>query len=127
MGDVCVGIDVGGTTVKLGVFESSGQLLRKWEIPTRKEHGGSHILPDVAASVRRTLGEMKIALTDVCGAGLGVPGPVAADGYVPRCVNLGWGECHPARDLSLMLDGIPVKCANDANIAALGEMWQGGS
>ncbi len=126
MSRFCIGIDVGGTTVKLGVFEDDGQLLRKWEIPTRKEQQGVHILPDIALSVRHTLEEMKLDLTDVLGAGLGVPGPVATDGYVPRCVNLGWGEGYPARDLSLMLEGIPVKCANDANIAALGEMWQGG-
>ncbi len=126
MGKYCIGIDVGGTTVKLGIFEQTGELLRKWEIPTRTEHNGCNILTDVAVSIRRTLGEMGIAFSDVGGAGMGVPGPVARNGFVPRCVNLGWGACYPARDLSLMLDGLPVFCANDANIAALGEMWQGG-
>ncbi len=126
MSRFCVGIDVGGTTVKLGIFENNGQLMRKWEIPTRKEHNGCNILTDVAVSIRRTLDEMGIKFSEVGGAGMGVPGPVARSGYVPRCVNLGWGECYPARDLSLMLDGLPVLCANDANIAALGEMWQGG-
>ncbi len=126
MGSICVGIDVGGTSVKLGVFEGDGQLIRKWEIPTRKEHNGASILTDIAVSVRRTLNELEIGLADVHGAGMGVPGPVSRSGYVPRCVNLGWGEGYPARDLSLMLDGLPVQCANDANIAALGEMWQGG-
>lgn len=126
MNKFCVGIDVGGTTVKLGIFEDNGQLMHKWEIPTRKEHNGSNILTDVAVSIRRTLTEMGIEFSEVGGAGMGVPGPVVHNGYVPQCVNLGWGECYPARDLSLMLDGLPVLCANDANIAALGEMWQGG-
>lgn len=126
MGKYCIGIDVGGTTVKLGIFEQTGTLLRKWEIPTRTEHNGCNILTDVAISIRRTLEEMGIHFNEVGGAGMGVPGPVARNGFVPRCVNLGWGACYPARDLSLMLDGLPVLCANDANIAALGEMWQGG-
>lgn len=126
MGKYCIGIDVGGTTVKMGIFGQDGTLLRKWEIPTRTEHNGSNILTDVAVSIRRTLGEMNIPFSEIGGAGMGVPGPVARGGFVPRCVNLGWGAGHPARDLSLMLDGLPVLCANDANIAALGEMWQGG-
>ena len=47
----CIGVDVGGTTVKIGLFEVSGELLKKWEIPTRKEEQGKYILDDVAASL----------------------------------------------------------------------------
>lgn len=122
----CVGVDVGGTSVKLGLFTDKGELLKKWEIPTRTQFEGTHILPDVAVSIRRELDAEGVDLRDVCGVGIGVPGPVRGDGYVSRCVNLGWRDCQPSRDLSLMLDGVPVKCANDANVAALGEMWQGG-
>ncbi len=57
---------------------------------------------------------------------MGVPGPVMPDGYVEVCVNLGWKDKYPARELSDALKGLPVKCGNDANVAALGEMWQGG-
>ena len=49
----CIGVDVGGTSVKIGLFEEDGRLLKKWEVKTRKEENGRHILPDVAASIRK--------------------------------------------------------------------------
>ena len=125
MGKVCVGIDVGGTTVKLGIFEVNGQLMEKWEIPTRTEDGAKYILPDIAESVKEKLADLKIELGDVVGAGMGIPGPVLADGMVTQCVNLGWKEKNAQNELSELL-GVPVKSGNDANVAALGEMWQGG-
>lgn len=122
----CIGIDIGGTTVKIGIFETDGSLLDKWEVPTRKEEGGKYILPDVAASVLAKIREMGIAKEDVVGAGMGVPGPVMPNGYVEVCVNLGWRDMNPQEELSSLLGGIPVRSGNDANVAALGEMWQGG-
>lgn len=121
----CFGIDVGGTTVKMGLFTTEGELLDKWEIPTRKEDGGAYILNDVAASVEAKLVEKNIAKEDVAGAGIGVPGPTLDTGYVSICVNLGWKDKNPANELSELLS-IPVKAGNDANVAALGEMWKGG-
>ena len=86
-----------------------------------------NILPDVAASIRKKLDEKGLDLKkDVAGAGMGVPGPVMPDGYAEVCVNLGWRDLNPQEELSRLLDGIPVKSGNDANVAALGEMWQGG-
>ncbi len=126
MGKKCIGIDVGGTTVKIGLFETTGELLKKWEVPTRKEEGGKYILEDTASSIRSVLAERNIDFDDVCGAGIGVPGPVREDGYVEVCVNLGWKDRYPSRELSDLLEGLPVKCGNDANVAALGEMWKGG-
>ena len=121
----CFGIDAGGTTVKMGLFTTEGELLDKWEIPTRKEDGGAYILNDVAASVEAKLAEKNIAKDDVAGAGIGVPGPTLDTGYVSICVNLGWKDKNPANELSELLS-IPVKAGNDANVAALGEMWKGG-
>ena len=121
----CFGIDVGGTTVKMGLFTTEGELLDKWEIPTRKEDGGAYILNDVAASVEAKLAEKNIAKDDVAGAGIGVPGPTLDTGYVSICVHLGWKDKNPANELSELLS-IPVKAGNDANVAALGEMWKGG-
>ena len=118
------GVDIGGTTVKLGLFRTDGELLDKWEIPTRKEDGGSQILPDVAASIKEKLAEKGIDGADVQGIGVGVPGPVTPEGVVRKCVNLGWGVFNVQDTLS-ELTGYPVKAANDANVAALGEMWQG--
>lgn len=126
MGKKCIGIDVGGTTVKIGLFEITGELLDKWEVKTRKEENGKYILEDVAASILKTLEEKQIPMEDLTGAGMGVPGPVMPDGYVEVCVNLGWRDQYPAKELSERLLGLPVKLGNDANVAALGEMWQGG-
>ncbi|WP_125141383.1 ROK family glucokinase [Clostridium transplantifaecale] len=126
MSKKCIGVDVGGTTVKVGMFELDGTLVKKWEVPTRKEENGKYILPDAAASIRKVLKEQNITLSDVAGVGLGIPGPVLPNGYVEVCVNLGWHDMNPQEILSGLLDGITVKTGNDANVAALGEMWQGG-
>ena len=118
------GVDIGGTTVKLGLFRTDGTLLDKWEIPTRKEDDGAHILPDVADAIKGKIAEKAIDPSDVQGVGVGVPGPVTPEGVVRKCVNLGWGVFNVEDTLS-ELTGYPVKAGNDANVAALGEMWQG--
>lgn len=119
------GADIGGTTVKLGFFTVEGELLDKWEIVTRKEDNGKNILSDVAESMEQKLQERKITKDEVVGVGIGVPGPVKDDGTVLRCVNLGWGVFNVEQEFEKIF-GLPVKVGNDANMAALGEMWQGG-
>lgn len=119
-----VGADIGGTSVKIGIFHTDGTLLEKWEIPTRVEEHGKNILSDIGASIRTGLEQAEIKTEEVCGIGLGVPGPVGKDGTVYKCANLGWGICNPIEEMKKIID-IPVKVANDANAAALGEMWQG--
>ena len=86
-----MGVDVGGTSVKLGLFETEGKLLDKWEIPTRKENHGEQILPDVAASILEKLEERKIRRKDVAGVGMGIPAPVDSEGVVQQTANVGWG------------------------------------
>ncbi len=124
MKNYCFGIDVGGTTVKMGLFRTDGQLLDKWEIPTRTEEGGKAILPDIAAYALAKLVEKDIARDDVAGIGIGVPGPINAEGVVPHTANLGWGYKEVTKELS-ELTGVVCKGGNDANVAALGEMWKG--
>lgn len=118
------GVDIGGTTVKLGLFRTDGTLLDKWEILTRTENDGAHILPDVAEAIKGKIAEKAIDPSDVQGIGVGVPGPVTPEGIVRKCVNLGWGVFN-VEDMLSELTGYPVKAGNDANVAALGEMWQG--
>lgn len=119
------GVDVGGTTIKMGLFDMEGNVLDKWEIKTRTENGGVNILPDIAKAVNDKMAEKSIEKSDVAGVGIGVPGPVDAKGIVHKCVNLGWGVFNINDELSGLL-GLPVKGGNDANVAALGEMWKGG-
>ncbi|MBQ9120729.1 MAG: ROK family glucokinase [Lachnospiraceae bacterium] len=119
------GIDIGGTTVKCGLFTVAGELLDKWEIPTRRENAGAGVLPDVAETIEAKLAEKQIAKVEVVGIGLGIPGPVKADGTVLKCANLGWGIVNAVEEMQ-GLTGLKVAAANDANVAALGEMWKGG-
>lgn len=121
------GVDIGGTTVKLGLFRTDGTLLEKWEIPTRTENDGANVLPDIAKAIAAKLTEREMEPRDVEGIGIDVPGPVNEDGTVFKCVNLGWGIFNVVDRMRELLPSIPnVACGNDANVAALGEMWVGG-
>ncbi len=124
MNTYCFGIDVGGTSVKLGLFTTDGDLLEKWEIPTRTENKGEAILGDIAAALRDKMQERHLSVSQMAGAGIGVPGPVNREGEIRGAVNLGWG-LKPVRQELEMLTGLKVCAANDANAAALGEVWQG--
>ena len=125
MKEYCFGIDIGGTTVKCGLFSVKGDILDKWEIPTRTENNGVNILPDVAAAIDAKIQEKGIARDTIAGVGLGIPGPVNEDGAVICAVNLHWGYVELEKELK-KLTGLTVKAGNDANVAALGEMWKGG-
>ena len=118
-------VDLGGTTVKLGLFDPEGNVLDKWEIVTRKENGGELILPDIAESIKKKAEEKNIAKEEVLGVGIGVPGPVDSKGTIYKAANLGWGVFNVSEKLG-ELTGFSVKTGNDANVAALGEMWKGG-
>lgn len=121
----CFGVDLGGTTVKIGLFHQIGEVIEKWEIKTRTENGGEAILPDIAQSLLESLEKHQIAKEDVIGIGMGVPAPVNEEGIVQKTANLGWGYKEVKRELE-ELTGFKVKVGNDANVAALGEMWKGG-
>ena len=120
MSEVCFGIDIGGTTVKLGLVDRKGMLLEKREFPSYRDVGQT--FDAIAANIW----EIMMEHDDRClGAGVGVPGPVVDQRLVQGCVNLGWGDTDVADELNRRT-GLPVRAANDANLAALGEMWQGG-
>ena len=121
MDQLYFGVDIGGTATKIGAFDQRGALLSKWEIKTDISEGGSLILPNVAEEVLHYARN----LSRVTAIGVGIPGPVQRGGYVARCVNLGWGDFNPARELAAILRGVPVFAGNDANMAAMGEYWQG--
>ncbi len=122
----CAGIDIGGTTVKIGIFTVEGDIVEKWEVPTRKENNGESILSDVAESVLAKMEKHGITKEQMKGIGIGVPGPILEDGTVLKCVNLGWGVFNVAEEVKKLTGITNVKVGNDANVAALGEMWKGG-
>ena len=120
----CFGIDVGGTSVKCGLFHTDGTLVEKWEIPTRTENYGQNILPDVAETINAKLAEKNIDKADVEGVGIGIPGPINSRGEAACAVNLYWGFTPVAQILG-DLTGLKAQAGNDANVAALGEAWKG--
>ena len=127
MKEYAFGIDLGGTTAKIGLFTTSGALLEKWEVPTDISNAGEHILENLAAAILGKMKEQSIDPEQVEGVGIGVPGPVQNASVVPIvCANLGgWGEQNVSARLSGLLDGLKVLVGNDANVAALGEIWMG--
>ena len=118
----CFGVDLGGTTVKMGISTEDGQIKDKWEIKTRTENAGEAILPDIAASILEKMKGLELEKENVIGIGIGVPAPVTADGCIPGAVNLGWGPRAITKDLEA-LTGLKTAAGNDADMAALGEMW----
>lgn len=119
------GVDIGGTTVKLGLVDKEGNIIEKWEINTNRANDGANILPDVAKSIKDKMAERSIDASEVIGVGVGVPGPVDSKGTVHRAVNLGWGTFNVGEEMT-RLTGFKSMAGNDANVAALGEMWKGG-
>ncbi|WP_072446029.1 ROK family glucokinase [Blautia sp. Marseille-P3201T] len=125
MSKYCFGIDVGGTTIKCALFLNDGTILDKWEVKTNTENGGERILPDIADGIDAKLKEKQINKAEVEGIGIGLPGPIEENGEIACAVNLHWGRKNIEKELG-ELTGMPVKAGNDANVAALGEMWKGG-
>lgn len=124
MKEYAFGLDLGGTTCKVGLFKTDGELVEKWEIPTDTSENGANILKNLAAAIHGKMIEKDITREMVEGVGIGVPGPVTNEGVVNKCVNLGWGKFNIEKEFTELL-GLPVKAGNDANVAALGEYWKG--
>ncbi|MDR0963828.1 MAG: ROK family glucokinase [Clostridium sp.] len=120
------GVDIGGTTNKIGLFTQEGSLIYKWEIPTRREHKGINILPDLAKSIQQVIEQRGLTTDQIIGVGLGIPGSVDTFGTVYQAPNLDWDEFHVPSVMESLIH-LPVKVLNDANAAAFGEMWSGGA
>ncbi|PKR85238.1 ROK family glucokinase [Heyndrickxia camelliae] len=121
-----VGVDLGGTSVKLAFIQEEGEILQKWEIPTDKSEQGKNILPDIAASILNKITELGETKERLSGIGMGAPGAVDKEqGIIYEAVNLGWPKNYPIVKILGELSGLPVDIDNDANCAALGEMWKG--
>ncbi|TVP96229.1 MAG: ROK family protein [Acholeplasmatales bacterium] len=115
------GVDIGGTSIKIGLFDRLGTLLEKRSIETDVRDGGMNIIGDLVKALRTF--DVEASLVE--GIGIGVPGPVK-DGIVGQAVNLGWKNYDVGAVMSAGW-GLPVKIAihNDANLAALGEQVAG--
>ncbi|AZB44903.1 ROK family glucokinase [Bacillus sp. FJAT-42376] len=118
-----VGVDLGGTTIKMAFISLYGELIEKWEIPTDKT--GKNITLDIAKAIDAKLSQIGETKSKLAGIGMGAPGPVdLISGLVYQTVNLGWLN-YPLKDHLEVETGLPAVIDNDANIAAIGEMWKG--
>ncbi|PGL72628.1 ROK family glucokinase [Bacillus sp. AFS055030] len=125
MAKMIVGVDLGGTSIKLALLTNNGEFIDKWEVPTDKSDSGKHIPKTITIAIEEKLKQMGKTKEDIAGIGIGAPGSVRLeDGLIFAAVNLGWVN-FPLKEILEKESGIPVIVDNDANIAAVGEMWKG--
>lgn len=125
MSKMILGIDIGGTAIKIGLVTESGEIFEKWEIPTNIDNQGANIASETWESVKEKLVVHNIDQGDLIGIGIGAPGFIDTDtGFVYKAVNIGWENLDLAGQFKELAD-LPVYVANDANVAALGENWKG--
>ena len=117
-----LGIDLGGTSVKLAILSKEGEVLQKWSIPTDNSDGGVKIVPGIIESIKHHLDLYRLTSEDFLGIGMGSPGAVnRSEGTVTGAFNLNWTTPQPVRETMEQETGIPFVIDNDANVAALGE------
>jgi glucokinase len=120
-----VGVDIGGTTIKMAIINTYGEMITKWEIPTNIEDKGKHITTDICKAIFTKMDELNEPKSKLAGIGVGAPGFINMDtGFIYKAVNIGWTD-FPLKDRLEVETGLPVVVDNDANLAALGEMWRG--
>lgn len=118
---VYIGVDIGGMTVKFGIFEGE-KILKQWAIPTRVKE--QKIAFDIAEAIKGACAELEIPIENILGVGIGVPGNTRADGFVYNASNIGWKDYNLGAEIKEYLN-LPIAVGNDANLAALAEYWVG--
>ncbi|HEM5264894.1 ROK family glucokinase [Streptococcus suis] len=121
-----IGIDLGGTSVKLAILTTDGEIQEKWSIKTNILDDGSHIVPDIIDSIQQRFETHGLTKDDFLGVGMGSPGVVDSEaGTVIGAYNLNWKTLQLVKDQFESALGLPFFIDNDANVAALGEQWVG--
>ncbi|NRG98759.1 ROK family glucokinase [Streptococcus suis] len=121
-----IGIDLGGTSVKLAILTTEGEIQEKWSIKTNILDEGSHIVPDIIDSIKHRFESHGLTKDDFLGVGMGSPGVVDSEaGTVIGAYNLNWKTLQLVKEQIETALGLPFFIDNDANVAALGEQWVG--
>lgn len=120
-----IGVDIGGRSMKFGLFTTEGELLEKSNVPTHVENNGEAILPDLVDHLKKMIEKDNLTKENLVGIGIGVPGPILNKSIVKTAVNLGWGDRVNLAGYVEEKLGYKVLVENDANVAALGEVWKG--
>jgi glucokinase len=125
MPDFCIGVDLGGTNLRIAAVSTDGQLLEKVNVPTRIVMGADQVVNDMCDAILR-LSERYRSGGAFLGAGIGVAGIIDLEaGIVRKSANLpGWENYHVRDEIERRL-GARIFLENDAKVAALGEQWLG--
>jgi glucokinase len=121
-----IGVDIGGTNIKIGLVNEQGKPLAQHSYPTKSDDGPQPVVDAIANEVKLLARQNNIAMKDIAGVGIGSPGPLdLANGIVRATPNIsGWRDV-PLRDMISRATGLPAILENDANAAAFGEYWAG--
>lgn len=121
-----LGIDLGGTTTKFAVVTTGGKVEQKWTIPTDISDEGTKVIPDIITSLTNKFTSDRLTCNDFYGIGMGTPGSVdRINGTVTGAYNLNWATKQTIKQQIEQKLGLSLFLENDANVAALGERWQG--
>lgn len=116
-----IGIDLGGTFIKGGIVDDTGNILISDKVPTESEKGAGRVALNIANLGKSLLEKLNLTVSDMVGVGIGVPGMIdSGKGEVVYSNNLQWEHFFIGEEVEKLI-GLPVKIANDANVAALGE------
>ncbi|NEW09533.1 ROK family glucokinase [Paenibacillus sp. SYP-B3998] len=125
LNQIYIGVDLGGTNIKVGICDEQGKLLHTFEGPTGAEHGADAVLERIAQYVRQIVEDSPFEWEQVAGIGAGLAGFMdIPEGLIKFSPNLQWRNVPAKKTLEALL-GKTVKIDNDANVAALGEAWAG--
>ncbi len=116
-----IGIDLGGTFIKGGIVDDTGRIVLQDKVPTESQKGSAAVAANIAGLCKALLKKANMTNDDIVGIGMGVPGMIDSQkGEVVYSNNLAWEHFYIGEEVE-KLTGLPVKIANDANVAALGE------
>src|SRR5512141_229375 len=120
-----IGVDLGGTNLRIAAVDEQGTLLEKLTTGTQVQRGREHVIGEMTDAIKSLVLKFKDK-GDLVGIGIGVPGFIDMDhGIIRESPNLpGWAE-FPVRDDIERRLGTKVFLENDANSAAMGEKWLG--
>jgi len=121
-----IGVDIGGTNIKIGILTKQGKIIQKTSIPTNPKEGPEKIIKRVCSRIKDLCNERKIKISDIIRIGIGCPGPLDSKrGIIIKTPNLpGWENFHLKKRIESGLK-IPAIVNNDANSATYGEYWLG--
>jgi glucokinase len=125
MPDFSIGVDLGGTNLRIAAVSSDGQLLEKVGLGTKLALGRDHVIGEMCEAIQHLSAKYKNT-GKLLGAGIGVPGLIDMEvGMIRKAVNLPGWENYPVRAEIERRLGTRVALENDARVATLGEQWLG--